>query len=121
MARDTVTIQSLTLNGATISTGTTINPTNGVVIPAGGLTRNLVIQFKNTNGTIGTVTVTPGVNPPSFRKDLGTLTYTVPATTGDRIAFLEAARFAQANGDIYLDFSANMAGTVFAYRLPDGY
>ena len=51
----------------------------------------------------------------------GTLTYTVPATTGDRIAFLEAARFAQANGDIYLDFSANMAGTVIAYRLPDGY
>ncbi len=121
MARDTLSVQKLTRNGATVSTGQTINPSNGIVIPAAGNTRNLWFEVRNTNGTIGTVTVKAGTNPPAFQSALGDVTFTVPATTGVREAFIDSARFAQDNGDIYLDFSANMAGTVFAYRLPDGY
>lgn len=121
MARDTVTVQKLTKNGATISTGQTINPSNGIIVPASGLTRNLIVEVRNTNGTIGTVTVKAGTNPPAFQAGYGDMTFTVPATTGARIMFIEAARYAQDNGEVWLDFSANMAGTVFAYRLPDGY
>jgi hypothetical protein len=119
MARGTVPIQTLTLNGGTIAaTPLTITAADGAVIQAGGRYRRLVVHIKQTGGTAGTASLVPGNDPPAFRQGLGTATVVVPATTGERLITIESARFAQANGDIYLDFSASVVGTVSAYNLP---
>lgn len=125
MARGTVNIQQLTANSGTSYAGTAIDGTNGLLIPAGGVTRNLMLRFTNTGGTIGTVLINPGAYPPAFRKTGGTaspagsLLVIVAATTGEQWVGIESARYAQADGSIYLDFTpTTMAGSCYAYRLP---
>ncbi len=118
MPRGTISIQDLVTNGGTVGTPWSIDATNGGLIQAKAKTRRLVIQVKNTAGAQGTLSLVPGANPPAFRQGMGTATVTVPATTGERFILVESARFAQANGDIYLDFSAGMTGSVNVYRLP---
>ncbi len=117
MARDAITITSLTLNGGVAeATGTTISVANGAEIDAGH-TSKLVVEVRNTFGAELDVTIPAGVGP---TKDLGDLVVPVAATTGVQMITLESARFAQSDGKINLDFEATMTGTVAAYRLPDG-
>ena len=123
MARDTLSVQKLTRNGATVSTGQTINPSNGIVIPAAGNTRNLWFEVRNTNGTIGTVTVKAGDNPPSpLAADLDiALTGSGGATPAKIIGPFESARFMQSDGSVniaVLAASSTPSVTVRAYRLP---
>ncbi len=120
MARDSVTITALGINdGMAEPAGTTIVPANGASIAAGGDTRKLVIRVTNTHGSDHVVTVRAGANPPAFRRGIGDATITVPATTGVRYITVESARFAQADGAIWLDFDSGMTGKVMAFRLPD--
>lgn len=121
MARVTVPIQSLVQNGGTVSAGTALDAANGMVIAAGSKTRGLLVYIKHSGGTAGTpgtCSVVPGADPPAFRQGLGTLVDVTPTAT-DRVLLVESARFAQANGDIYLDLSTGFTGTVYAYRLPN--
>lgn len=116
MPRDSVTITTPALNAGTDTpAGTTINTTNGAVIAAGGRTRKMLLRITNTNGSDRVATVKAGVGP---RAGIGDLAITVPATTGDVLVPVESARFGQANGDIYVDFAASMAGKISALRLP---
>jgi len=120
MARGTVAIADGVANGATVPTAHTIVTANGALIQAGGRTRKLVLRITNTGGTAGTVTAKAGVNPPAWRNGLGDMAVVVAETTGVAYLLVESARFAQANGDIYLDFSAEIVGTVEALELPAG-
>ncbi len=118
MARTAVPITSLPANAGTAgAAGTAADPTNGHLIAAGGLTRRLLLVVKNTAAGAKNATLKAGVNPPAFRAGVGDLVVSVPATTGVRYIVVEAARFAQANGDINLDLEAGTTGTVEAYRL----
>ncbi|NLH98501.1 MAG: hypothetical protein GX446_03310 [Chthonomonadales bacterium] len=120
MARDSVAITQLALSsGVAEPAGTTIAPSNGATIPAGGDTRKLIIRITNTYGSERTVTVRAGSAPPAFRQGLGDATITVPATSGVRYVTVESARFVQADGSIHLDFETGMTGKVMAFRLPD--
>jgi hypothetical protein len=121
MARDSVAITQLTLNGGVAEpTGTTIAPANGAAIGVGGDTRKLLVRVTNTDGSDRAVTIKAGVNPPAFRQGLGDASVTVPATSGVRYLTVESARFAQADGAIWLDFATGMTGKIMAFRLPDG-
>ncbi len=120
MARDSVAITQLTLNdGVAEPTGTTIAPANGAAIAAGGDMRKLLIRVTNTDGSDRAVTIKAGVSPPAFRAGLGDVSVTVPATSGVRYLTVESARFAQADGAVWLDFATGMTGKVMAFRLPD--
>jgi len=120
MARDNVTITQMEINaGVAEPAGTAIVPANGASIAAGGDTRKLLIRVTNTHSSDHTVTIRAGVNPPAFRRGIGDAAITVPATTGVRYITAESARFAQADGSIWLDFDTGMTGKVMAIRLPD--
>lgn len=120
MARTAVTISKLSANSSiTTPAGTTLDPTNGHVI-SGARFRKLMIRITNTNGTNRVATIKAGAYPPAESAGLGDLAVTVPATTGDvLIGPLESARFAQANGDIYVDLGASIAGIIAAIQFPD--
>lgn len=119
MARDAVTVTSLTLNSETAAvTGTTIDPANDLSISVGHDTERLLIEVTNTHGSDHDITVVAGANPPAFRAGLGDLTITVPATSGDVFFVLESARFIQSDGTIHIDCETDHAGVAKAYRLP---
>jgi hypothetical protein len=120
MARTAVPITALLANSEIANpAGTAVDPTNDHVIAAGGKTDRLWIRCTNTSAGAKTLTVVKGVNPPAVRGGIGDLVVSIPATTGDRLVGpLESARFAQANGDIYVDLEAAITGIIAAFRLP---
>ncbi len=118
MARDAVAITNLAVNDATaLAAGVAINPANNAVIAAGGNTQRLAIHVTITNAGGADVTVKAGSNPPAFAAGQGDLVETF-AQNDEKFFVIESARFAQANGDIYVDFEAGATGTIAAYRLP---
>lgn len=116
MARVSVGIVTLSKTDGTLHAGGSLTVADGAVIAAAGKTSNLLIQVKNT-GSAGTITIPVGDHPPALR-NIGDVAITIGATTGEKFFVVESARHAQDNGDIYLDFSSGMNGTIAAYRLP---
>ncbi|MBE7512559.1 MAG: hypothetical protein HS103_07070 [Anaerolineales bacterium] len=120
MARDTLPITDLAVNALTApETPLAISPTDGATLPAGGDTGRIAVQITNSAEAAYTVTVAAGVNPPAFRAPMGDLAMEIPAGA-TRYLVIESARFAQANGAIWLDFESGMTGTALALRLPRG-
>lgn len=119
MPRTAVTITNLPAGTATAeSAGTTADPTNDHVITPTFPLEELLIVFKNTNGTDRVATIVAGDSPPALSAGQGNLDITVPATSGVRfITGLESARYLQADGTVEIDLAASFAGTVHAYRL----
>lgn len=118
MARDAVTVTTLGLNAGTLEpAGTAISVANGASVAAGGDTRGLLIRVAATTG--GDITIQSGSKPPAELASNGDLVQEV-ATNDERIFVVEGARFIQADGSIWIDFEAATAGTVWAYRLPQG-
>lgn len=122
MARTAVTVTSLAAGtAASESAGTAADPTNDHVIAAASLNfplEELLLVFKNTNGSDRVATIVAGDSPPALSAGQGNLDITVPATTGVKVVTgLESARFLQDNGDLHIDLAASFAGTVHAYRL----
>lgn len=80
---------------------------NGMYLAAGRAKGALVLEFKNTNAATRNVTVQSGVGGDAgagWRSDLGDLTFTLEATTGNRRVYIrDIARFTQANGEIWVD------------------
>lgn len=121
MARDAVEINNLILNdGLAEAVGTTIVVANGAYVDCKGDTQGLWLVVKNTNGSERNVTIKAGDNPPALLAGQGDLVEPVAATSGVKLICLESARFVQSDGTIHIDFGASMAGTVQAYRLPQG-
>ncbi len=121
MARDTVAITTLSVDAGTPEgAGVSINPEDGAVLSVGGNARKLLIVVDNvTEDAADVIVVAPSGNAHAPRSSLGDLTVSVAA--GSRgFLMVESARFAQSNGDIFLDFSADAEGTISAYRLPAG-
>lgn len=118
MARTAVPLTALVANGSIANpAGTAVDPTNGHVI-SGARMRKFFVRVTNTNGTNRTCTIKAGAYPPAESAGLGDLVVTVPATTGDvLIGPLESARFSQANGDIWVDLGASIAGIIAAFQL----
>ncbi len=120
MARTAVTVTQLAGNaGIDEPAGTALDVANGHSIDVAGKSGKLLIQVKNTNGSPRVVTVKAGAsNPPAFRKALGDLAVTAPANANSIIGPLEAARFIQADGKVYVDLAASITGTIVAYLMP---
>ena len=120
MARTAVTVEVLSLTGATSPAGTTADPTNDHTVDLGGYPLDeFVFRFTNTNGTDRVATIVAGDSPPALSAGQGNLDITVPATSGDMsVAGLESARFMQSDGTISIDLAASFAGKVYAIRVP---
>lgn len=124
MARTAVTVTSLSMDAgvdvksATIATA--IDATNGHKISTDGRTKRYLIHVKNTFAGAKVVTAkAPSSQVPAFRSGLGDKAVSVAASTGEQMLVLDAARFEQANGEIWLDIEASMTGTIAVYKLPD--
>lgn len=126
MARTAVTPVAITLNssGVNVASGTVstaLDPTNGHIIATNGIHRKYLIHVKNTTGSGKTVTFKAGVQPPAFLNGQGDLvSASIAATTGEAMFIIDSARFAQADGSIWMDVAAAATGSVAVYALPQG-
>jgi hypothetical protein len=119
VARTNVPITDLLANAENENPASTaIDAANNHVIPAGAKTRRLLLRIVNTFAGSKTVTIKAGVNPPSVRAGIGDLAVVMGAQNDVAYVVLESARFAQANGDIYVDVAAATTGSILALRLP---
>ena len=119
MARTAVTVTTLTSGaGVAESAGTAADPTNDHVVTVDFPLEELLLVFKNTNGSNRVATIVAGDNPPALSAGQGNLDITVPATTGVMmVTGLESDRYLQNDGTLLIDLAASFAGTVHAYRL----
>lgn len=115
MARLDIPINEFAARGSVVvpSAGT-IDTTDGVSVPCYGYTDQILIIVEN-GGDAGTISVVPGANPPAIMQALGTVTIACGGTA--RASFLlEGMRVMQTDGDVDLDFSSGMSGSVYAYN-----
>lgn|SRR5487761_1939031 len=106
--------------------GTAIDQANGMnivlasgAVPAAPTARNLFLRVANSAAGAHNVIVRAGVYPPAFRAGIGDLTVNVLATSTKWIGPFTAARFAQADGSINIDFDAGTTGTITAFLSPE--
>ncbi|CAG1012730.1 MAG: hypothetical protein IAE83_00085 [Anaerolinea sp.] len=117
MSRGVIPIIELSMNGLGGGVPLTVDPLIGAVLESSSRTDNLLLILHNNGVGDGAVSFQPGANPPAFRSGLGAQQVTLPAGT-ERAILLESARFVQANGAIWIDFSSGLEATAIAYRLP---
>ena len=120
MARDAVTITPLPTNTVTTATATAIVVANGASIAAGGDLQGLFLEITNTHGATKVITIPKGVGIQAITAGQGNITYTIAATTGRALVSLEGARVLQADGSVHVNFAADHAGTISAYRISRG-
>lgn len=118
MARTAIPYSAFNANASTADpAGTTIDPTNGMVIN-NAVPEELVIRVANTAGATKLVTIKAGDYPPAIAAGQGDITGTVAATTGVLWFGPFEGRVMQNNGSIEIDFAASTAGTVTVFRVP---
>lgn len=122
MPRTAIPVTRRAVNAAAAKPATTpIDPTNNHIIAAPCRPEQLFIEVANTAGADKVVTVKAGVYPPAVAAGQGDVTVTVTATTGvATIGPIESGRFLQADGSIWINVEAAMAGTFRAYELARG-
>ena len=120
MARTTLPVVQTTLAGVVAPAGTAIDQANGMNIvlasgafPRAGTPRWLTLVVHMTAAGAHSVIVRGGISPvPAFRGTLGDLTIAETGVQDVYIGPLEAARYAQADGSINVDFTAGSTGTI---------
>ena len=140
MARTALPLTSLLANSFQVNlAGTAVDQANGMVItltttgvPAPGSFERVILYVQNSTASTQTVTVRKGANPaylnvPAFRAGKGDLVTTnLTATTGTAwIGPLDPSWFEQpdvssppvGNPQLFIDFSAGMTGTIWAFLL----
>ena len=120
MARTAVTITDLTIDAGTdLISGAVIAPADGATVNLNGNFGDLLIWVSNTESAVYDVTIVAGTGQEAVRSSLGNLVYEVGA--GEQ-AFIvvSGSRFAEAGGDLLINFETSMTGFVAAYRLPAG-
>jgi len=112
--------------------GTAINQSTGMyvqipstAIPAGGNADRLLLYFANSYAGTAKLTVKAGVGGgatagAAFRSGLGDFqTGNITATTGTAfVGPLDISRFIQLDNTIWIDFTANATGTIWAVLIP---
>jgi hypothetical protein len=99
--------------------GAAFTQTNGQAIAIGNGARFGLLVYNSKAGAI-VITVKAGVSPPATSAGLGDYSYTCPTTVFfTMIGPLETARFAQADGKIYVDTDAAATGTMWAFEFAD--
>lgn len=128
MARTTITITSLSNTAITAkpALASVVTLADGLRLAAGGRADNLLLELSiAASGSSGSaVSIAAGDNPPAFRAGIGALTLATAGSTAGTSYLLtfESARFADASGNIDVDFDSGVvtAATAAAYRLPNG-
>jgi len=115
MARTAIAETALAVNALATPVTTAVDPTNGMTV-ALKKGRKLVFRIAYTFAGAKTFTVKAGAYPPSWAKGQGDLVLTLNNVT--RYLVIDAGRFAQADGQVYVDIEAASTGTVEALRLP---
>jgi hypothetical protein len=119
MARDAVAVTALTIDAGTdLLEGVAIAPADGATLNLNGNFGKLLLWVSNTESAAYDVTIVAGTGQEAVRSSLGNLVYEVGA--GEQ-AFIvvEGSRFAEAGGDLLVNFETGMTGFIAAYRLPD--
>jgi hypothetical protein len=120
MARTAVAITPLAVNTFKAAVSSAIVVADGARIDAKGDLQGLILHITQTHGATKVITIPKGVGAQAITAGQGNLTYTIAATTGEAFVNLEGARVCQADGSVHVDFAADHAGTIAAYRIPRG-
>ena len=108
MARTALAVTDVTSDAFVTPAYTAVDNTNGNYIANFGK-GTLILDFKNTNAAARTVTIKAGVGGDAgaaWRAGGGDLAVSVPLTSGNKkVVIRDSARFAQANGQLYIDCS----------------
>jgi hypothetical protein len=98
--------------------GVAIDQANGMKVSPKRLHKLALVIYNSKAGTIVT-TVRKGVYPPAEDSGVGDLASAAQATvTFNFLTGLDGSRYAQANGDVNLDWDAGATGVVWAYEMP---
>lgn len=116
MALVEITPMQVGLSSGTVLAGGTIDTTDGAVI-LGGAFRDILV-YVNNSGVAGTVSILPGTALDEA-PTLGAGTVSIALAGTVRAMFkIESARHSR-GGDIRLNFSAGMAGNIYAIETQD--
>lgn len=119
MPRTSITPTTLLLGATPAPVATTIDATlvtNGVTIPCKGSTRNLVLRVSQTAVAAKDITVRAAVsNYSRHTAARGNLVTNMVQNAVSLISGLEAARYNQDDGALYVDFATGTTGTIEAY------
>jgi hypothetical protein len=119
MARTNIPVVSSTTNaGVQETAGTAIDQANGMKVSAKRFNKLQLVILYTTAPASNTI-LRAGANPPGLEAGQGDLTVTGATGAGNRmfIGPFVGGRFAQANGDLNVDFASTTAGTIWAYEL----
>jgi len=89
--------------------------TAGLRVPFCGA-RRILVHVKNTHSSAHEVTAYAGAGAGAAYGDYESMD--IPATSGERILVLEATRFQQSSGELWVDFGSGMTGLVGVFLLP---
>jgi|ERR1700741_1668771 len=121
MARTAIPITRLVHNDSISNpAGTTIDSTlvtAGAVIVSPPFS-SIMVRVNNTSGADRDVIVRAGIRPIASMGGYGDLTEEVPATSGSELFYLNSSRYAQTNGDLYIDFESGFTGTIAVIAPP---
>lgn len=115
MPRDTFSINALTIDSSAYISGSAITPANGAQVNSTTASK-LLFELQAAAGTAGTATFKAGAAYAS-RSAMGDLNVLLAAGS-KKMVCVEAARFAQADGKIYIDANTGAAITLTVYQLP---
>lgn len=111
MARGTLTVQQVSLNGMAPAFSAA-TATDGDAFQNDG---NVLLEVKNTSAGVVTITIPTPAKVGGL--DVADVSVTVPATTGDRIIGpFDPTIFNQADGSVYVNNSAASGVTLMAFR-----
>jgi hypothetical protein len=112
MARSALTIQTVGIAGATISTAAANADGNSIVADEAA---KVILQVANGGGS--SITVTIPATGKAYGIDLEDQTITVAAGATKHIAGLEPGAFQQTDGTVYVNYSGVSSVTVAAFRI----
>lgn len=116
MARDTLTVQTLTANaGTTFTNPAAVTAANGIMVQANDC-HKMLFQYLST--VSGTLSVVAGTAANAFEKDLGNTNIVIGGTTWT-VFCIDTARHMNVGGSIFISFTSSMAGSLYAFKLPD--
>jgi hypothetical protein len=120
MARTALTVTALSPNSSVADpAGNAVDVANGHVLTPTGeqCLEEFYLEVNQTFAGAKNITIKAGANPPALSAGQGDLVVSINAAI-KLIGPFTSARFAQADGSLYVDLEAGTTGTIKAIHVP---
>lgn len=120
MARTALTVNALSPNSSIAEpAGNAVDPANGHILTLSGeqCLEEFVLDVNFTFAGAKNLTIKAGAYPPALSQGQGDLVVAINNATR-RVGPFSSARFAQADGSLWVDVEAATTGTIKAIHVP---